>query len=160
MEKALFAAGCFWGVQYYFDQEPGVIDSTVGYTGGRTENPTYETVCYQDTGHAEAVLLEFDASRVSYETLLRHFFRMHDPTQLNRQGPDVGDQYRSAIFYFDDDQKSIAQNVLSETQKQIGEPVVTELAKASRFYPAEDYHQKYVEKTGRGMCHVSYQPLA
>lgn len=160
MEKALFAAGCFWGVQYYFDQEPGVIDSTVGYTGGRTENPTYETVCYQDTGHAEAVLLEFDTSRVSYETLLRHFFRMHDPTQLNRQGPDVGEQYRSAIFYFDDDQKSIAQNVLSEAQKQIGEPIVTELAKVSRFYPAEDYHQKYVEKTGRGMCHVPYQPLA
>ena len=104
MQQAIFAAGCFWGVQYYFDQVPGVTKTTVGYTGGHTENPTYEEVCTHTTGHAEAVLLEFDPEQVSYETLCMQFFRMHDPTQLNRQGPDVGDSYRTAIFYFNEEQ--------------------------------------------------------
>lgn len=157
--KALFAAGCFWGVQYYFDQVPGVTKSTVGYTGGHTENPTYEDVCSHTTGHAEAVLLEFDPEQVSYETLTRHFFRMHNPTQLNRQGPDVGDNYRTAIFYFDEDQKTVAEQVREEVQQHLQEPIVTEITPASTFYEAEDYHQKFTERTGRGMCHVDYASL-
>lgn len=159
MDKAIFAAGCFWGVQYYFDQVPGVVKSTVGYTGGQTENPTYEDVCFQATGHAEAVLLEFDPGVVTYETLVRQFFRMHDPTQLNRQGPDVGDQYRSAIFYFDDEQKTMAKAVRDEVQADLGKPVVTQILPDASFYQAEDYHQKYTEKTGRGMCHIPYKVL-
>ena len=158
-QKALFAAGCFWGVQYYFDQVPGVVKSTAGYTGGRTDNPTYEEVCAHGTGHAEAVLLEFDSRQVSYETLVKHFFRMHDPTQLNRQGPDIGDQYRSAIFYFDEHQKQTAEAIKSLLAPTFKEPIVTEISKAGTFYPAEDYHQKYTERTGRGMCHVAYVPI-
>src|SRR3990167_1405381 len=110
-ERAIIAAGCFWGVQYYFGQIPGVLETEVGYIGGHTDNPSYEQVCAHGTGHAEAVKIVFDSAKVSYETLLRQFFRMHDPTQLNRQGPDVGDQYRSAIFYGDDEQKAQAQEV-------------------------------------------------
>jgi methionine-S-sulfoxide reductase len=159
-EKAIFAAGCFWGVQYYFDQVPGVIHSTVGYTGGHLENPSYEAVCSHTTGHAEAVLLEFSPAEVSYETLCRHFFRMHDPTQINRQGPDIGDSYRTAIFYFDNGQKEIAEKIKAEVQPKYDKPIVTEVTKALKFYPAEDYHQKYTERTGRGMCHVDYAPLA
>ena len=159
MQRAIFAAGCFWGVQYYFDQVPGVTQSTVGYTGGHTENPTYEDVCSHATGHAEAVLLEFDPEQVSYETLARHFFRMHNPTQLNRQGPDVGDNYRTAIFYADAAQKAIAEQVRNEIQAQWQEPIVTEITPAGTFYPAEDYHQKFTERTGRGMCHIDYVPI-
>jgi methionine-S-sulfoxide reductase len=159
MEQAIFAAGCFWGVQYYFDQIPGVVATTAGYTGGRTEDPTYEEVCSHTTGHAEAVLVEFDVSKVDFETLCRHFFRLHDPTQLNRQGPDVGDQYRSAIFYFTDEQRATAERVLAECQKQYKDPIVTIIEQAGPFYDAEDYHQKYTERTGRGMCHVPYEPL-
>lgn len=159
LQKAIFAAGCFWGVQYYFDQVPGVVKSTVGYIGGHTERPTYEDVCYRDTGHAEAVLLEVDPAKVTYEDLLRHFFRMHDPTQLNRQGPDIGDQYRSALFFFDDTQKDTAEKVRHEAQKEHKKPVATEIVPAATFYPAEDYHQKYTERTGHGMCHVRYKPL-
>lgn len=157
--KAIFAAGCFWGVQFYFDQIPGVMSSRVGYTDGHTVNPTYEAVCSHTTGHAEAVELEFDPERVSYETLVRHFFRLHDPTQLNRQGPDVGDQYRSAIFYVDAEQKQTAEQVRDEIQKVTDEPIVTQIALASMFYEAEDYHQKYAERTGRGMCHIPYKAL-
>jgi peptide-methionine (S)-S-oxide reductase len=159
MAKACFAAGCFWGVQAYFDQVPGVTKSTVGYTGGHTENPTYESVCSHTTGHAEATLLEFDTSVVSYETLVQQFFRMHDPTQLNRQGPDVGDQYRSAIFYFDDEQREIAQKVADEVGKNYDKPVVTEISPATTFYNAEEYHQKFTEKTGQGACHIPYAPV-
>lgn len=155
----MFAAGCFWGVQYYFDQVPGVVKSTVGYTGGHTENPTYEEVCTRRTGHAEAVLLEFDPAKVSYETLCRHFFRMHDPTQLNRQGWDIGNNYRSAIFYFDNEQLEIAEQVRDEYQPKFDKPIVTEFAPAGKFYEAEAEHQKYTERTGRGMCHVPYEPL-
>jgi methionine-S-sulfoxide reductase len=157
--KAIFAAGCFWGVQFYFDQVPGVTKSTVGYIGGHTENPTYEDVCSHTTGHAEAVELEFNPDEVSYETLVRHFFRLHDPTQLNRQGPDVGDQYRSAIFYTSDEQKAVAEQIRDEIQTVTNDPVVTQIVPSEEFYPAEDYHQKYAERTGRGMCHVDYAPV-
>ena len=159
MDKALFAAGCFWGVQFYFDQVPGVTKTTVGYTGGHTKNPTYEEVCTHTTGHAEATLIEFDPERVSYETLLRQFFHMHDPTQLNRQGPDIGDSYRTAIFYFDDAQKASAEAVKEELQPQHSKPIVTEIIKARSFYKAEEYHQKYTEKTGYGACHVPYSAV-
>lgn len=158
-EKALFAAGCFWGVQYYFDQVPGVTRTTVGYTGGHTENPTYEEVCTHTTGHAEAVLIEFNPEQVSYDTLLKQFFHMHDPTQLNRQGPDVGDSYRTAIFYFTDHQKQQAEAVKQIAQKKVKQPIATEVTAAGTFYEAEDYHQKFAERTGRGMCHVPYAPV-
>ncbi len=159
IQKAIFAAGCFWGVQYYFDQVPGVINTTVGYTGGHKKNPTYEQVCTHSTGHAEAVLVEFDANQVSYETLLKQFFRMHNPTQLNRQGPDVGDSYRSAIFYFNEKQKTVAEEEKKFAQKNWNDPVVTEITKATTFYPAEAYHQKFTERTGRGACHIAYAPV-
>ncbi|HET8709319.1 MAG TPA: peptide-methionine (S)-S-oxide reductase MsrA [Candidatus Saccharimonadales bacterium] len=159
MQEAIFAAGCFWGVQYYFDQIPGVVSTTVGYTGGEAENPTYEDVCSQTTGHAEAILVEFDSSKVNFETLVRHFFRMHNPTELNRQGPDIGSNYRSAIFYVTDEQKDVAEAVKNELQATYDKPIVTEITEAGPFYAAEDYHQKYTERTGRGACHVSYEPL-
>ncbi len=159
MEEAIFAAGCFWGVQYYLDQIPGVTGTTVGYTGGEMEDPTYEEVCSHTTGHAEAVLLEFDTSQISFEDLCRHFFRLHDPTQFNRQGPDVGDQYRSAIFYVTDIQRETAERVRDELQSQYDQPIVTAIEKAGPFYRAEEYHQKFTEKTGRGMCHIPYASL-
>lgn len=159
MEQAIFAAGCFWGVQYYFDQVPGVVKSKVGYTGGRTDNPTYEEVCSHTTGHAEAVLLEFEPEKVNFRTLCKQFFHMHDPTQLNRQGPDVGDNYRSAIFYLTDEQRKIAEEVLKDSQSKFKNPIVTQIEPAGPFYEAEDYHQKYAEKTGRGMCHIPYTAL-
>lgn len=157
--KAIFAAGCFWGVQYYFDQVPGVTRTTVGYTGGHVTNPTYEEVCTHSTGHAEAVLVEFNPDEVSYKMLLKHFFRMHDPTQLNRQGPDIGDNYRSAIFYFDDTQKAQAEAERDDAQAHTAGEIVTEITKADVFYEAEAYHQKYAERTGRGICHIPYEPL-
>lgn len=154
---AIFAAGCFWGVQYYFDQVPGVLSTQVGYCGGHTEKPTYEQVCAHGTGHAEAVKITFDPAKVSYATLLKQFFRMHDPTQLNRQGPDVGDQYRSAIFYQNEDQKRQAQAIIDELNKEnfVGK-IVTTLEAADCFWPAEAYHQKFTQRTGRGICHVPY----
>lgn len=158
-QTAIFAAGCFWGVQYYFDQVPGVVRTIVGYTGGHTENPTYEDVLTHTTGHAEAVEVKFIPEEVSYETLVKHFLRLHDPTQLNRQGPDVGDNYRSAIFYANDGQKETAEKVRDELKGEYSEPIVTQITSASEFYPAEEYHQKYTEKTGRGMCHVPYAPV-
>lgn len=159
IHRAIFAAGCFWGVQYYFDQVPGVVSTLVGYTGGTTDNPTYDQVCAQETGHAEAVLIEFDPDEVSYEVLVRHFFRMHDPTQLNRQGPDIGDNYRSAIFYADEEQHVLAEKVCSEVQARFDKPIVTQIVPADVFYEAEAYHQKYTERTGRGACHVPYEPI-
>lgn len=159
MDKAIFAVGCFWGVQFYFDQVPGVLSTTVGYTGGHTEHPTYRQVCTHTTGHAEAVLLEFDAKQVSYETLVRQFFRMHDPTQVNRQGPDIGDSYRTAIFYADDTQKTVAKMVVDDVQSDYDSPIATEITAASVFWPAEEYHQKYTEKMGYGACHAPYKPL-
>lgn len=159
MEQVIFGAGCFWGVQYYFDQVPGVVKTTAGYSGGTTEDPTYEEVCTHTTGHAEVVLVEYDTSKVSFEVLCKHFFRMHDPTQLNRQGPDVGDNYRSCIFYVTDGQKAAAEKVKAEAQKDWQNPIVTQIEQAGPFYEAEDYHQKYTEKTGRGQCHVPYEPI-
>ncbi|HEY5549831.1 MAG TPA: peptide-methionine (S)-S-oxide reductase MsrA [Candidatus Saccharimonadales bacterium] len=160
-QTAILAAGCFWGVQYYFDQVPGIVETEVGYIGGKVDNPSYEQVCSHTTGHAEATKITFDPKKVSYETLLKHFFRIHDPTQLNRQGPDVGDQYRSAIFYLNDGQKEQARKTLDllSNSKKYDKPIVTTLEKAGQFWPAERYHQKYTERTGLGMCHVNYAPV-
>lgn len=157
---AVVAAGCFWGVQAYFDQVPGVRKTTVGYTGGHVSEPTYEQVCTHTTGHAEAVKIEFDPQRVSYDILLRHFFRMHDPTQGDRQGPDVGDDYRSAIFFASDAQQKAAEAARHAAQKDFAQPITTEIVPLGEFYEAEDYHQKYFEKTGLGACHVPYKPIA
>jgi methionine-S-sulfoxide reductase len=161
MKEAIFAAGCFWGVQNYFDQVPGVISTEVGYIGGHVDNPTYEQVCTHRTGHAEAAKVTFDPKKISYDTLLNQFFHMHDPTQLNRQGPDIGDSYRSAIFYLDDDQKQAAQAKIDQLNKSgdYKKPVVTTVEPAEHFWPAEDYHQKYTEKTGIGGCHIDYSPV-
>lgn len=157
--KAIFAAGCFWGVQYYFDQVPGVKSTTVGYTGGHTDNPTYNDVASRMTGHAESVLVDFDSKVVNYETLLRHFFRLHDPTLLNNDGINFGDEYRSAIFYFNEDQRNIAEKVIKEEQKKYKDEIVTQIAPAGKFYKAEEYHQKFADKTGIGMCHISYKDI-
>jgi len=157
MEKAIFAAGCFWGVEASFRQVPGVTSATVGYTGGHTQNPTYEEVCSDTTGHAEAVLVEFDPSKISYGKLLDIFWGIHDPTTKNRQGPDVGAQYRSAVFYLNDAQKEAALASKAELQR-LGiykRPVVTEIAPASEFYPAEEYHQRYHEKHGITSCKIN-----
>ena len=160
MEQAIFAAGCFWGVQYYFDQMPGVVSTEAGYIGGHTSNPTYEQVCSHTSGHAEAVKIIYNPSKVDYQTLLEHFFRLHDPTQLNRQGPDVGDNYRSAIFYSKPTQKAEAEKVIRELNKQkLDGKIVTTLEPADKFWPAEAYHQKFTQRTGQGACHVDYTPL-
>jgi len=158
-QHAIFGAGCFWGVQFYFDQGPGVVQTTVGYSGGTTKNPTYEEVCTHTTGHAEVVRVEFDPKKVDYKTLVRQFFRMHDPTQLNRQGPDVGDSYRSVIFCANEEQQQIAEAVRDEVQPQFDKPIVTQIVEEQPFYRAEEYHQKFTEKTGQGMCHIPYQPV-
>jgi peptide methionine sulfoxide reductase msrA/msrB len=159
-QTAIFAAGCFWGVQYYFDEVPGVLETTVGYIGGHTQSPTYEDVLSHRTGHAEAVKIVYDPAEVSFRILLKHFFRLHDPTQLNRQGPDIGDNYRSAIFYQSDEQMNQTQGVIDELNKtEFKNKIVTTLEKAEAFWPAEDFHQKYTARTGRGMCHVQYKPV-
>lgn len=156
-EKATFAAGCFWGVEAAFRQVPGVTNATVGYTGGRTANPTYEQVCSHATGHAEAVEVDYDSTQVSYDQLLDIFWSIHNPTTLNRQGPDVGDQYRSAVFYHTPEQKARAEASKERLQRsgQYDNPVVTEIAQAPTFYRAEEYHQRYFEKNGGGQCHVN-----
>jgi len=152
-EKAIFASGCFWGTEYQLQKKEGVIETTVGYTGGHKENPTYKEVCTGDTGHAEAVLVVFDPEKVSYEELVKLFFETHDPTQVGGQGPDIGDQYRSEIFYFDENQKKIAEKVIN-ILKDKGLNVVTKLTKATTFYKGEDYHQDYYRKSGgTPYCH-------
>jgi peptide methionine sulfoxide reductase msrA/msrB len=152
--RALFASGCFWGTEYYMQRAPGVISTTVGYTGGRTQNPTYKQVCTGRTGHAETVEVIYDPSKTSYEQLAGLFFETHDFTQWNRQGPDVGTQYRSAIFYLDDEQKQIAQDLVQQLRKK-GFNVKTQITKAGKFWPAEDYHQDYYNTTGKiPYCHV------
>jgi len=153
-EKAMFGAGCFWGVEVRFAEVPGVVETAVGYSGGQMVNPTYRDVCTDETGHAEVVEVDFDPAKVSYEELVRLFFQLHDPTQLNRQGPDWGTQYRSAIFYHSPEQKATAERVKQEIQKQIRGTIVTEITPAQRFYRAEEYHQKYLEKRGVKSCHI------
>ena len=156
LEKATFGAGCFWGVEVAFRKVPGVTDATAGYLGGTVANPSYKDVCTGRTGHAEVVEVTYDPSRVSYDDLLNVFWTSHDPTTLNRQGPDRGTQYRSAIFYHHDDQKATA-----EASKQrwnasgrFSGPIVTEITPTSAFYRAEEYHQRYLEKQGLASCHI------
>jgi peptide-methionine (S)-S-oxide reductase len=153
---ATFAAGCFWGVEATFRQLPGVTATRVGYIGGKTANPTYEEVCTDRTGHAEAVEVTYDPARVSYDDLLRVFWENHDPTQRNRQGPDVGAQYRSAIFYHDSEQE-VAARASKERLERSGahkRPIATEIVPASAFFEAEGYHQQYLEKRGLAACHI------
>ena len=156
MATATFAAGCFWGVEAAFRLVPGVTATRVGYTGGTTTNPTYKQVCTDRTGHAEAVEVTYDPARVSYDDLLRVFWENHDPTQRNRQGPDIGTQYRSAIFYHDPEQEAAAQ-ASKERLERSGvhkRPIVTEIVPAQTFYQAEDYHQQYLEKRGLATCRI------
>jgi len=155
-EKAIFGAGCFWGVEAAFRDIPGVQDAICGYSGGQTDHPTYEQVCSGKTGHAEVVEVAFDPAQVSFEELTRAFFGMHDPTTKNRQGPDIGTQYRSSIFYLNDTQKEIAEAVKAHANAsgQFRGPIVTEITQAGPFWPAEEYHQRYFEKRGiKGGCH-------
>ncbi len=158
MEKATFAAGCFWGVEATFRQLPGVSSTRVGYTGGRTENPTYKEVCTDGTGHAEAVEVEFDPAKIPYTDLLKVFWENHDPTQVNRQGPDWGTQYRSAIFFHSPEQKTqaLASKESLEKAHRFPKPIATQIVPAVTFYPAEDYHQQYLEKRGLASCHVKF----
>lgn len=155
-EKAIFAAGCFWGVEAAFRRVKGVLNAAVGYTGGHTENPSYEDVCSDATGHAEAVLVEFDPDAVSYEDLLKVFWSIHDPTTPGRQGPDIGSQYRSAVFYLNDGQEKKARVYKEELDKagKFRRPIVTEITRAGEFYKAEEYHQRYYEKRGIKGCRI------
>jgi len=155
MAIATFAAGCFWGIEAQFRKISGVISTRVGYTAGTSDDPTYKSVCTGTTGHAEAIEITFDDNIISYSALLEHFWRIHNPTTLNRQGPDAGTQYRSAIFYHDDEQKNIATSSKQqlENQGQYQNPIVTEITQACFLYPAEEYHQCYLEKKGLGSCH-------
>jgi peptide-methionine (S)-S-oxide reductase len=153
-ETAIFAAGCFWGVEADFRDIPGVVDAEVGYTGGTTENPTYREICTSRTGHAEAVRVSYDAERVSFAELADAFFALHDPTQLNRQGPDIGPQYRSAVFYLDDAQRREAEAAKQRAQARHARPIATQIVPAAPFYAAEDYHQRYLEKRGLRTCRV------
>lgn len=153
-EKATFSAGCFWGVEALFQKTPGVIHTRVGYIGGHTDNPTYKEVCSDKTGHAEAVEIEFDPDEISYVQLLEIFWENHDPTTLNRQGPDFGTQYRSAIFYHTPQQaeEAEASKKLQSLSGNLKDKIVTEIVRATTFFPAEEYHQKYVEKHGISHC--------
>jgi peptide-methionine (S)-S-oxide reductase len=154
--SATFAGGCFWGVEYNFRRVPGVVDAAAGYMGGAVDDPSYQQVCDEDTGHAEVVHLTYDPENVTYEQLVRIFFLMHDPTTLNRQGPDVGEQYRSAIFYHSPEQKETAQKVKAELDASgtFKRPIVTEITQADTFWKAEEYHQNYIAKNPLRRCHV------
>jgi peptide-methionine (S)-S-oxide reductase len=156
MKKATFGAGCFWGVEATFRRIPGVIDASVGYAGGLTENPTYKEVCTDRTGHAEVVQVEYDPAKVSYAELLDVFWTSHDPTQVNRQGPDHGTQYRTVIFYHDDEQKAEAEasKQYLDASGRFSRPIATQIVPAGPFYRAEDYHQRYLEKRGLEDCHL------
>jgi len=150
--QAIFAAGCFWGVEERFLSTPGVLDTQVGYSGGGKEDPTYQEVCTGSTGHAEVVEVRYDPDQVSFDQLLLVFWTGHDPTQLNRQGPDVGTQYRSAIFYLTSEQKDLATKSKAMVEAKLSKKLATEITPAGPFYPAEEYHQNYIRK-GRGSCH-------
>ena len=152
--KATFGGGCFWGVEVAFRNIDGVKDAIAGYSGGSTEHPTYEQVCTGRTGHAESVEVTYDDAEVSYEQLLDAFWELHDPTQLDRQGPDVGTQYRSVIFVHDDEQRAAAEGSREGVQQRFDRPVVTQVVEAGPFWPAEDYHQRYLEKRGLASCKV------
>ena len=149
MTKALIGAGCFWGIEEYYRNINGVLDTKVGYSGGHTQNPTYEDVCYGNTEHVEVVLIKFDKDIITYRDLIDHFWLCHDPTQLDRQGPDFGRQYRSAIFYFSDEEKKIALESRKQKQNLIAQKIVTEITSASEFYLAEEYHQLYIQKRNK-----------
>ncbi len=151
-EKASFAAGCFWGVEETFRCLEGVISTSVGYMGGEFENPTYEDVCTGQTGHAETVEVIYNPSQISYDELLDVFWNNHDPTTSNRQGPDIGSQYRSVIFYYNEEQKKLAISSMEKIQSRFGEDIVTQIVPATTFYKAEDYHQQYLSKRGRKSC--------
>lgn len=153
-KEAIFGGGCFWGVEYYFNKLPGILKTEVGYTGGHKEHPSYEEVCSGNTGHIEALRVEYDESQISYESLARFFFEIHDPTQSNGQGPDIGQQYLSRIFYLDEQQKKIAQALITELKKS-GFQVATQVVPAGIFWKAEEYHQHYYKKNGKQpYCHV------
>lgn len=156
IETAIFAAGCFWGVEAAFRELKGVLDATVGYTGGHKEDPNYKDVCTGNTGHAEACEVKFDNEVITFDQLLDAFWKMHDPTQLNRQGPDIGTQYRSAVFFHSPEQEEktkASMKELFESKKTRG-PICTQVVPAQKFWPAEEYHQNYCAKTGRGFCHM------
>jgi peptide-methionine (S)-S-oxide reductase len=154
IQKATFAAGCFWGIQSAFDELPGVISTRVGYSGGSVSNPLYEQVCSGNTGHAESVQVVFDSEKISYSKLLELFWHIHDPTQLNRQGPDFGSQYRSVIFFHSLEQKQLAEEFKQtlEEVKMFSKPIVTEIAEFKEFFPAEEFHQKYLQKNNKAVC--------
>ena len=156
MAKATFAAGCFWGVEATFRQLEGVTSTRVGYSGGHFDKPTYKDVCTDGTGHAEAVEVDFDPTKISYDKLLEVFWDNHDPTQLNRQGPDWGTQYRSAIFFHSPEQETAAKASKDtlEKSRRYSKPIVTQIVPATTFYEAEDYHQQYLEKRGLAACHI------
>ncbi len=154
-EIATFGAGCFWGVEAAFQKVPGVVDTAAGYSGGETENPTYKDVCTGETGHAEVVQVTFDSTQVNYETLLEVFWQSHDPTQINRQGPDFGAQYRSAIYFHSPEQETIAKKSRAalDASGRLRRPIATEITPAGKFFRAEEYHQKYLQKRGVASCH-------
>jgi peptide-methionine (S)-S-oxide reductase len=155
-ETATFGAGCFWGIEANFRRVPGVLDAVSGYSGGHMENPSYKDVCTDETGHAEVVQVTFDPAKVSYEKLLDTFWQMHDPTQVNRQGPDFGSQYRSAIFFHSPEQEAAAKKSKAalDAGGKFGRPIATEITAAGPFYRAEEYHQRYLEKRGATSCHI------
>ena len=155
IEIATFGAGCFWGVEARFQKVPGVLDTAAGYSGGETEDPTYKDVCTDETGHAEVVQVTFDPQNVSYETLLEVFWQLHDPTQVNRQGPDIGTQYRSAVYFHSPEQEEIAKKSRAalDASGRLRRPIATEITLAGKFYRAEEYHQKYLQKRGAASCH-------
>ena len=156
METATFAAGCFWGVEEAFRTLPGVKKTRVGYTGGHTDNPSYEEVCGKNSGHAEALEIEFDPAEVSFQDLLDRFFTIHDPTQVNRQGPDIGDQYRSAVFYHSAEQEKAVRDTIARLpdQRAYRRPIATQVVPAAPFWEAEEYHQQYFAKRGMAGCHI------